>query len=285
MTDQIIDQLIAMISEGKFKPGDKLPSETALMEQFGVGRSSLREAVGAMSLIGMLTVRPGRGTHVASSAGESPSKPLRWGMFMSWREKLHEFIEARITIEQTLVGMAAERATEADIEEIRRGLNLLKSPKVTKRKVIQADLAFHMTIANAGHNSVLARFLEELRHPVKNWMEQKASLFGGYDRVYEQHEAVFNAIQARDPARAQKAMREHLESVGERLTVACWKDRPDSARKSSCAADEHSRHEVQAGAGRGCPGLGHSLFLRGLPTWMSGRESGRCSYRTGQKSL
>ncbi len=220
VTDQIIDQVMTMISDGKFKPGDKLPSETALMELFGVGRSSLREAVGALSLIGMLTVRPGRGTHVAPSAGESFSKPLRWGMFMSWREKLHEFVEARIALEQTLVGMAAERATEADIEEIRNALNLLKMPKLTKRKAIQADLVFHTAIAKASHNSVLARFLDELRQPVKNWMEQKASLFGGYDSVFEQHEAVFNAILARDPAKAQKAIRAHLEAVGERLTAA-----------------------------------------------------------------
>ena len=220
LTDQIIDQLIAMVADGKLKPGDKLPSETALMEQFGVGRSSLREAIGALSLIGMLTVRPGHGTHVAPSVGESFSKPLRWGMFVSWREKLHEFIEARIALEQTMVGMAAERASEADLEEIRRGLNLLKSPKLTKRRAIQADLVFHMAIANASHNSVLSRFLEELRQPVKNWMEQKASLFGGYDSVFEQHEAVYNAILAREPSRAQKAMREHLEAVGERLTAA-----------------------------------------------------------------
>jgi len=220
VTDQIIDQLIAMIADGKFKIGDKLPSETALMELFGVGRSSLREAVGALSLIGLLTVRPAHGTHVSAAAGESLSKPLRWGMFVSWQEKLHEFIEARISLEQILVGMAAERATEADIEEIRRGLDLLRVTKLTRRKAIQADLVFHMAIANASHNSVLARFLEELRQPVRNWMEQKASLFGGYDSVFEQHEAVLKAIQARDPVRAQKAIREHLEAVGERLTAA-----------------------------------------------------------------
>jgi GntR family transcriptional regulator, transcriptional repressor for pyruvate dehydrogenase complex len=221
LKDQIIDQLIAMISNGSFKPGDKLPSETALMALFGVGRSSLREAIGALSLIGVLTVRPGHGTHVAPSAADSSfSKPLRWGMFMGWRERLHEFIEARITLEQTLVGFAAERATETDIEEIRRGLNLLKSPKLTKRKAIEADLVFHVAIAAASHNSVLARFLEELRQPVKNWMEQKASLFGGYDQVYEQHEAIFNAILARDPATAQKAIRDHLAAVGERMTAA-----------------------------------------------------------------
>ncbi|MHB8771084.1 MAG: FadR/GntR family transcriptional regulator [Syntrophales bacterium] len=228
VTDQIIDQLTAMIADGKFKPGDKLPPEPVLMEQFGVGRSSLREAIGALSLIGMVTVRPGHGTHVAPSPGEHLTKPLRWGMFMTWREKLHEFIEARISLEQTLVGMAAERATEADIDEIRRGLNLLKSPKLTRRKAIQADLVFHMAIANASHNSVLARFLEELRQPVKNWMEQKASLFGGYDRVYEQHEAVFKAILARDPGLAQRMIKEHLEAVGERLTAALLERRTGS---------------------------------------------------------
>jgi GntR family transcriptional repressor for pyruvate dehydrogenase complex len=220
LKDQIIDQLIALITDGKLKPGDKLPSETALMEQFGVGRSSLREAVGALSLIGMLTVRPGHGTHVSAVAGDSFSRPLRWGMLVGWREKLHEFIEARIALEQTLVGMAAERATEAEIEEIRRTHNLLKAAKLTRRKAIQADLDFHMSIANASHNSVLSRFLEELRQPVRNWMEQKASLFGGYDRVHEQHDAVFSAILDRDPLRAQRMIKEHLEAVGERLTAA-----------------------------------------------------------------
>lgn len=101
----------------------------------------------------------------------------------------------------------------------------MKTTKLTKRKAIHADLVFHTSIANASHNSVLARFLDELRQPVKNWMEQKASLFGGYDRVYEQHEAVLDAIQARDPVRAQKAIRDHLESVGERLTAALLEKR------------------------------------------------------------
>ena len=220
LTDQIIDQLTSMIADGKFKPGDKLPPEPVLMERFGVGRSSLREAVGALSLIGMLTVRPGHGTHVSSSAGESLSKPFRWSMSVSWREKLHEFIEARITLEQALVGMAAERATDGDIEEIKRCHNLLRSPKVKGRKAIQADLVFHMAIANASHNSVLAGFLGELRQPVRNWMEQKASLFDGYAQVFDQHDAVVNAIVARDPALARSAIKEHLEAVGERLTLA-----------------------------------------------------------------
>jgi GntR family transcriptional repressor for pyruvate dehydrogenase complex len=219
LTDQIIDQLTTMIADGKFTPGDKLPPEPILMEQFGVGRSSLSEAIGALSLIGILTVRPGRGTHVSSSAGEFLSKPFHWGMFISWREKLHEFIEARINLEQVLVDMAAERATDAEIEEIKRSHKLLGSSKLTKRKAIQADLVFHMSIAKASHNSVLARFLEELRQPLKNWMEQKASLFGGNYSLFEEHDAIFNAIQERNPEQARRAIREHIESAGKRLTA------------------------------------------------------------------
>lgn len=220
LTDQIIEQITAMIADGKFKPGDKLPPERVLMEQFGVGRSSLREAMGALSLIGVLSVRPGHGTHVSTAVGDSLSKPFRWGMSVSWREKLHEFVEARITLEQALVAMAAERATEAELGEIKRCHSLLKSPKVKGRKAIQADLVFHTAVANASHNSVLAGFLAELRQPVRKWMEQKASLFDGYAQVYEQHDAVVRAIEARDPAAARRAMEEHLEAVGERLARA-----------------------------------------------------------------
>ena len=76
LTDQIIDRLVDMIEKGNFKPGDKLPPEPELMELFGVGRSSIREAINALSLFGLLTVRPGQGTHVAVFSEEHLAKPL-----------------------------------------------------------------------------------------------------------------------------------------------------------------------------------------------------------------
>jgi len=219
LTDQIIDQLISMIADGKLKAGDKLPPEQVLMRQFGVGRSSLREAVGALSLIGLISVRPGLGTQVSVSASDFLAKPLRWGMLMMWRDKLHELVEARIVIEQAMVGMAAERATEEDIAEIRNCLDLLKTAKKGGKKAIQADLSFHHALAKASHNPMLTRFLAELRQPVRSWMEQKASIVGGYHMVVEQHEAILRAVEAHDPERARLAMQEHLDSVGERLTT------------------------------------------------------------------
>ena len=220
VTDQIMDSLVRMIANGKLKPGDKLPAEHELMKQFGVGRSSLREAIGALSLLGLLTVQPGHGTHVNASSDRFLAKPFKWGMLTMGRDKLHELIEARIVIETAIVGMAAERATEEDLAEIRRHHARMASAKKGGKRTIQADLGFHSALAKASHNSVLMRFLSGLRQPMRNWMEQKASFNWGYDEVIEQHDAIVKAIEAHDIEKAQSALRKHLESVGERLTTA-----------------------------------------------------------------
>jgi GntR family transcriptional repressor for pyruvate dehydrogenase complex len=223
LTDLVIDQLVSMITKGKLKAGDKLPPEPELMKRFGVGRGSLREAIGALSLIGLLTVRPGSGTQVSMSSSEFLAKPFRLGLFMFWEDKLHELIEARIAFEQITVGMAAERRTEEDLAEIRHHQGTLKAAKRSGKKSIQADLQFHIALAKASHNSIMIRFLEELRQPMRKWMEQKASLVGGYESVVEQHDAIVRAIEDADAERAKTALKEHLESVGERLTAILLK--------------------------------------------------------------
>ena len=214
LTDQIIDQLLSMLADGKLKPGDKLPPEPELMKQFGVGRSSLREAMGDLSLVGLFNVRPGQGTSVNVSAGEFLEKPLRWGMAMNWRDKLEELVEARIAIEQAIVALAAERATEEDLREIESRLQELKGAKKSGRKAIQADLAFHAALAKASHNSVLTRFLAEIRQPLRRWMEQKANLIWDYDVAFKAHEEILEAIKAQDIKRAQTVLRKHLEIAG-----------------------------------------------------------------------
>ena len=220
LTDQIIEQLITMIAEGRFAPGDKLPPEHRLMKEFGVGRSSLREAVGALSLVGLLSVSPGRGTHVNVVSGDILAKPLRWGMLLMQRDRIHELIEARIALEQVIVGLAVERATEEDLKEIRHQHQLLKGAKKSGRKAIEADFAFHIALAKASHNTVLSKFLAELRQPVRHWMEKKASALGNYDYevALKQHEAVLRAIESHDAKGAQAALGKHLESVKEQLT-------------------------------------------------------------------
>lgn len=219
LADQIIDKLAGMIASGNLKPGDKLPSEPELMKQFGVGRSSVREAIGALSLIGLITVRPGQGTHVAKASEASHAKPV--GLMLGvGREKIRELVETRIILEEATAALAAERATDEEMAEIVHHHELLRPPLKSHQEVIEADIGFHLAIAKAGHNSVLIRFLSELRQPMQHWMEQKAKYDWGYATVHEQHQLIVDAIASHDAERAKTAMKNHLESTGEKLVSA-----------------------------------------------------------------
>lgn len=220
LSDQIIDNLISMIASGELKPGDKLPPEPELMEQFGVGRSSIRQAASALELIGLISVRPGHGTHVTDPNDKVQAKSIGWSLLTIGHDKIRELVEARIELEQVIVRLAAERATEDDIAEIKSQQKKLIAAAKSGRKLISADLGFHIALAKASHNSVLMRFISELRQPMRHWMEQKARYDWGYDQVIEQHEAILKAIEAHDPQTAQFSMRIHVEMAGEKLVSA-----------------------------------------------------------------
>lgn len=218
LADQVADQLMELIADGRLKPGDRLPSELELMKQFQVGRSSIREAIGALSLIGLITVKPGQGTHVADFSAEGIGK--RIGLIGIGREKISELVEARIELECAIVRLAAERATEVDLAEIRSKHEKLKMALSKDDEPITSDLEFHLAVARSCHNSVLIRFLMELRQPIYHWMKQKAKYDWGYAPVYDQHEAIVKAIENRDGDRAEEALKSHLRSAGERLITA-----------------------------------------------------------------
>ena len=218
LADQIADQLMEMITEGSLKPGDKLPSEPELMQQFQVGRSSIREAIGALSLIGLISVRPGHGTHVAHFTSEQQAKPI--GLIGIGKERIRELVEARIELECVIVRLAAKRANTNDLVNIRKKHQQLRDALNKKSEPMKHDLAFHMALAQACHNTVLTRFFLEMRQPIQQWMEQKAKYDWGYDQVYEQHDTIFTAIEAHDKAAAEEALKAHLLSTGEQLVTA-----------------------------------------------------------------
>jgi GntR family transcriptional repressor for pyruvate dehydrogenase complex len=220
LTDDIIDQLVSMIRDGHLKTGDRLPAEPELMERFGVGRSSLREAIGALSLTGVLSVSPGRGTHVVATSHEFLARPLKWGLSAAWQDKIQEIIEARTALEQSIAAFAAERATDADIAALRAQHEQLHKDKMGGKKIINADFGFHKTLAAACHNSILERFFEELQLQIKSWMEQKAVVTGAYDHVFDEHAAILAAIERRSPADARAAVHEHLKHAGDHLIVS-----------------------------------------------------------------
>ena len=218
LSDQIIEQLVARIASGELRAGDKLPPEPQLMEQFGVGRSSIREAIGALELLGLLSVRPGQGTRI-TDATDIP-KSIGLSLITMGQDKIQELVEARMELERTIARLAAERATERDIDAIRKQHKRLVQAKRNGRRLIKADLDFHMTVAAACHNTILIRFFTELHQPMRHWMEQKAKYDWGFANVVEEHQAIVDGIESKNPQAAQAAMQTHIEVAGSKLISA-----------------------------------------------------------------
>ena len=218
LSDQIVDQLVGMISRGELKIGDMLPPEPELMKQFGVGRSSIREAIGALSLIGIVNVRPGYGTQIVASDDTFLQKPLEWSTSIR-NETVEELIEARIIIEEAVTGVAAIKATEEDIAELRDIIEQISAVKKNKKKTVPLDLLFHQTIARSSHNNVLLRTIYELRHLMRVWLDQNATFVSNedIDRLLIAHTEIIQAIQKRDADGARSAMRNHLLASSKNL--------------------------------------------------------------------
>ena len=222
LSDLVIEQIVAQIAAGKLKRGDKLPPEPVLMQQFGVGRSSIREAMGALALMGVISVRPGHGTHITVSPEEFLARPLSWGIPMG-RQSVQEFIDARNALEKSIIELAVINATEEDLAEIKKQQNLMIKNRKSGRKAIQADLAFHMALAEASHNNVLIGFLKQLRHLMKSAMEQKLIVIKTYDSVITQHREIIDALESRNVEKACQTIDKHLRSLEIKLDSALFK--------------------------------------------------------------
>lgn len=218
LSDQIVEQITSLLSDGKLKPGNKLPSEHVLMELFGVGRSSVREAKRALILTGLLSSTPGHGTYILASSNNLQKETLG-------KESIRHFFEARIILEQATAELAAKNATPADIAKLRNILVDLKAAKKDTEKFVQGDLAFHFALAEAGHNEVVYRFLMELRPLIQAWTEQGTALISDRtaDLERHKHEEILEAVERKDGEKARLLMRTYLEHTSKSLTIRLLK--------------------------------------------------------------
>src|SRR4051794_39226912 len=146
---QIADQLSELIASGEFVVGQRFPPERELAAQLGVSRPSLREALIALELEGMVEVRVGAGIYVTSASGQSAIKPLREG------DGPFELLRARWLIEGEIAASAAREASAAELSGIRAALNAMARLEQKHQDCSSADRDFHLQIAGATRNSVL----------------------------------------------------------------------------------------------------------------------------------
>lgn len=222
ISDVIVEQLETMILEGTLQPGQRLPSERELSKQFEVSRPSLREAVQKLVAKGLLTSRQGGGTYVAEKLGASFSDPLM-ELFASHPEAQYDLLEFRHALEGVIAYYAALRSTEADKAAIRKKYEELEQFHKTKEfeKEVQADVDFHLRIAEATHNMVLLHTMRALWGLLKrNIMSNLENIYpkpGHRTKIHAQHKLLMDAIFSGDPEAARHAAHEHLAYVEEAL--------------------------------------------------------------------
>src|ERR1700752_2835217 len=133
------ERLIANVVHGTWKAGQQIPTERTLCQQLGIARNSLREALKAMELIGMLESRVGQGTFICPRS-EFLSRPLLWAFTGTDHTELGELLEARVLLERDLAGLAAKRASEEELLEIRETIQMMADDIASNTSVLESDM-------------------------------------------------------------------------------------------------------------------------------------------------
>jgi GntR family transcriptional repressor for pyruvate dehydrogenase complex len=212
LTEAAFEQLIEYVVKGTWKAGDRLPPERELCQQFGIARTSLREALKAMELVGMLDSRVGDGTFVCARS-EFLSRPLLWAFTGTDHEELQEIMEARAIIEENLAGLAAERGSASEVECIKDAINEMRACIKAGSSILEADMSFHLAVASAAHNEVLRNAVQLLRNITRQWLAYKVLIPNVASSVLKRHETIYRAIAAHKPDVARQEMRRHLRET------------------------------------------------------------------------
>ena len=212
---QVADQLMALIEGGSIAAGERLPAERDLAERFGVSRPTIREAMIALEIAGLVEIRSGSGVYVIDSNMQSAPAASDQG------PGPFEILEARRLFEGEAAALAAERITNEQIEALKRLLREMEQENRQQDANEEADQQFHCLIAEAAGNSAVSAtvvWLWQLRNEseISQRFHQRVRE-EGIKPVIEDHRRIIQAMENRDPAGARRAMAAHLQRVIDNL--------------------------------------------------------------------
>lgn len=213
VTDEAIEKLKDMIVSGRLHPGQRLPREADLAASLGLSRSSLREAVRALSVMRILDVRQGDGTYVSSLAADSLLEALSFIVEFHHDASVLELLEVRRILEPAASARAAVRINDKTVTELGEILDRT-TPESGVDHLVSADIEFHRTIAVAAGNTVLASLIESLSRPTQRarvW--RGVTQEGALERTLAEHRAIYDAIRAHDPELARTWATVHVAGV------------------------------------------------------------------------
>jgi GntR family transcriptional regulator, transcriptional repressor for pyruvate dehydrogenase complex len=222
LRDDIADRIIRNILDGHFRFGEKLPAERDLAIYLDVGRPTVREALRALAVIGMVEVRPGEGTFVVSHHGDFVARAFSWAMLLD-AQTATEVVQARAAIETELAGLAATRMEPAQLEQLDRLVADMESQIGDREAFTQSDVAFHLAIADAAGNVTLSRLLGATQSLLEQWIDRALRAPQTFEVALEQHRAILDALRTGDEEQARAAMRSHVIAMGA-LVISASRD-------------------------------------------------------------
>jgi GntR family transcriptional repressor for pyruvate dehydrogenase complex len=222
VTDEAILKIKEMIRGGELGPGDRLPPEKELSEALGLSRSSLREAVKALEIIRVLDVRRGDGTYVTSLTPDTLLDAMSFMVDIHQDSSLLELFEVRRILEPAAAAIAAARAAQPDIEELRGMLDALgDSPTVDE--LVAHDRVFHRRISELAGNTYLTSLLETLSSStLRARIWRGLSEEGSTERSLTEHRLIIDALDRGDAALVAARATVHIDGVAEWLRRAVF---------------------------------------------------------------
>jgi len=213
---EVAQSLLSYLLSGDLSPGDRIPSERSLSEILGVGRGAVREALKSLMLLGLIEVRQGDGTYLSSTNSSLLPQIVEWGIMLG-EQHILDLVEARQEVEISLAGLAAARRTAEDIEALGAALQAMRERVGDIGAYIEADVNFHLVVADISRNSVLAGVLANIRTLLRVWTTRVVTDAASVQDSLALHPPVFEAIRDGDVEAARTAMRQHMERAAARL--------------------------------------------------------------------
>ena len=217
----VAESLLALISERRLMPGDTLPTERELMQHYGVGRSSVREALRMLESRGLISAG-GSGAFAVADFRNPLNDSL--SLLLAVEEgSLRELFEVRRIVEGEAVALATERGEEVHLDRMRAATELMREGLANRDEYIEADVAFHLTIAEATQNRMILHLMHAIRDQLERALGSIYKIPGSPERSIEDHGLIIEAMEAGKPDDARERMREHLGRVEEAVEAATAK--------------------------------------------------------------
>ena len=229
LVDAVVNQMLCAIESGVFNVGEKIPSEKILMQEFGVGRSTLREAFKKLESFGVVSIRQGSGTVLLQDNIANMDLPVDFDYagaqnavqknFFLDDCKLSHYLEARQFLELSSFELACERALPQDILAIEESLERHKRLTVEgdHKQLLDIDFQFHGSIIDASHNEFYKHFWQFITPHFRTQISRVSSIPGMIDNAYAIHVKIYQALMNQDVARGKALIEEHIGTISGRM--------------------------------------------------------------------